>query len=182
LAALLRWVAIAASAGALLVAACLPRTASGTAATFEHDFKIVAYQGEALLGGHEVQFSKVFEQGKPVVLNFFAGACPPCRAEMPAFQKVADELAGQFVLVGVDIGPFVGLGSSADARQLLAELKIRYPAAQAVDASVVRQYRVVNMPTTIFFRPDGTVAERNPGLMTESQFRATVQNLIGQRA
>lgn len=53
------------------------------------DFGIVAYQGEALLGGREVRFSKVFEQGKPVVLNFWAGLCPPCRAEMPWFQKLA---------------------------------------------------------------------------------------------
>lgn len=180
--------AAAAAVLALLLGACVQPTGSvsrsalgtGSAPKLEHDFRLVGYQGEAILGGREGQFSNAFDQRKPVVLNFFAGLCPPCRAEMPAFQKVADELEGQFVLVGVDIGPFVGLGSNDDGRQLLAELRIRYPAARAVDASVLRQYRVANMPTTIFFRPDGSVNERHPGLMVESQFRAAVQSLIGR--
>lgn len=45
------------------------------------DFKLVAYQGDDVLGGHETTFSTVFNQGKPVVLNFFAGQCPPCQGE-----------------------------------------------------------------------------------------------------
>lgn len=180
--------AAAAVALAILLGACVQSTGSvsrsasgaGMAPKLEHDFKLVAYQGESILGGREGHFSNAFDQGKPVVLNFFAGLCPPCRAEMPAFQKVADELEGQFVLVGVDIGPFVGLGSNDDGRQLLAELRIRYPAGRAVDASVLRQYRVANMPTTIFFRSDGSVHERHPGLMVESQFRAAVESVIGR--
>jgi len=45
------------------------------------DFKLVAYQGDDVLGRHETTFSTVFNQGKPVVLNFFAGQCPPCQGE-----------------------------------------------------------------------------------------------------
>lgn len=175
----------AALALAFFLGACLSSSESvsvpsgtSSAPKLERDFKIVAYQGDSLVGGREGQFSNAFDQGKPVVLNFFAGLCPPCRAEMPAFQKVADELGGQFVLVGVDIGPFIGLGSNEDGRKLLADLGIRYPAVRAVDASAMRQYRVVSMPTTIFFRPDGSVAERHAGLMVESQFRAAVRSLI----
>jgi hypothetical protein len=37
------------------------------------DFTITAYQGEDVLGGQIVKFSRVFENGKPVVLNFWAG-------------------------------------------------------------------------------------------------------------
>ncbi len=168
----------------LIVAACTGSTrvgdsSSGSAGT-PRNFDIVAYQGETALGGHRVAFSKVFDQGKPVVLNFWAGLCPPCRAEMPAFQKVADEFEGKFILVGVDVGPFLGLGSNDDARQLLAELRIRYPAAYAVDSSSVRLYEVRSMPTTIFFAADGRVVQRQAGIMTESQLRSAVQSLVGQ--
>jgi hypothetical protein len=38
------------------------------------DFTLVAYQGQDGLGGDQVQFSHVLGEGKPVVLNFFAGA------------------------------------------------------------------------------------------------------------
>lgn len=69
------------------------------------DFRIVAYQGEAVLGGKDSTFSKVFEQGKPVVLNFWAGNCPSCSVEMPGFQKVATEFAGKVIFVGLDVGP-----------------------------------------------------------------------------
>ncbi len=98
---------------------------------------------------------------------------------MPGFQKVVDEFGGQFVLVGVDVGPFTGLGDSTDARRLLVDLRIQYPAAGALDSSTLRDYGVVNMPTTIFFRPDGTIAERQPGLVSESQLRSAVRGLLG---
>ena len=88
------------------------------------EFRIVAYQGDDQLGGHDTQFSRVTRQGKPVVLNFFAGQCPPCRAEMPGFQRVADEFQGKAIFVGVDVGPYVQLGSHQDAQNLLRELHI----------------------------------------------------------
>jgi hypothetical protein len=60
-------------------------TANGTTAAPAGDFNIVAYQGDAVLGGKQVAFSKVFDQGKPVVLNFWAGlsAVPRGGARVP---------------------------------------------------------------------------------------------------
>jgi thiol-disulfide isomerase/thioredoxin len=80
------------------------------------DFAVVAYQGESAFGGEQGRFSQVFAQNKPVVLNFWAGQCPPCRAEMPEFQKVADEYKDSVLFVGVDVGQFTGLGTHDDAR------------------------------------------------------------------
>src|SRR5919109_1563419 len=103
---LCRWGwAIAAVAGVLvLVALVHPSIGGGTAGG--QDFKLVAYQGDAILGGHDSSFSKLLEQKKPVVLNFWAGNCPSCRLEMPGFQKVSSELAGRVIFVGVDVGPY----------------------------------------------------------------------------
>jgi thiol-disulfide isomerase/thioredoxin len=109
------------------------------------DFTISAYQGADVFGGPTTQFSQLFTHGKPVILNFWAGLCPPCRAEMPGFQRVVDQYADRVLLVGVDIGPFVGLGSHDDARALLRELGIRYPTAYAVGATPLRQYQVRSM-------------------------------------
>lgn len=142
------------------------------------DFQLVAYQGEELLGGREVRFSEVFEQGKPVVLNFWAGNCPPCRLEMPSFQAVADKYDDEVVFVGVDVGLFTGLGDHESARQLLDELYIRYPSAYAADAAALRQYKVINMPTTIFFDAEGRVVARRSGIVLEDELGEIVDQLV----
>jgi cytochrome c-type biogenesis protein len=143
------------------------------------DFNMVVYQGEATLGGREIAFSRVLQQGKPVVLNFWAAQCPPCRAEMPEFQRVADEFEGRVIFLGLDVGLFTGLGSQEDAQRLLQELGIRYPAAYAVDVAPVEIYRLASMPTTIFIKPNGEVAGRRAGAMSESELRLEVEKLVG---
>jgi thiol-disulfide isomerase/thioredoxin len=122
----------------------------------------------------------VLEHGKPVVLNFWAGQCPPCRAEMPAFQEIADEYQDKFILVGIDIGVFTGLGSHDDALNLLNQLRIRYPASYAADATPVRAFAIRSMPTTIFLDAKGRVVENVEGMLVEELFRRKVENLIAR--
>ena len=169
----------AVAALAVTLAACGSAPAP-TPTSAAPDFPLVAYQGEELLGGRETTFAAVFRQGRPVVLNFWAGRCPPCQAEMPAFQRVADEYAGRVIVVGVDVGSFTSLGTHDDARVLLRDLGIRYPAAYAVDASPLRLYQVVNMPTTVFLAPEGRIIQRVGGVLTEAQLRDGVQQLLAR--
>ena len=74
-------------------------------------------------------------EGKPLVLNFWAGLCPPCRAEMPQFQVFYEEFKDQIQLVGIDIGVFTGRGSR-NAAALLRELGVTYPAGWTENGSV----------------------------------------------
>lgn len=156
-----------------------PGAASSPEATRERSFPIVAYRGADALGAEVVDFGQLLGKGTPVVLNFWAGQCPPCRAEMPDFQKVHDRYADEFLLVGVDIGPFIGLGTRESAIALLDELDIRYPTAYALDAGAVRDNQVLAMPTTIFYDAAGVEVGRHAGLLTEQAFEARVRELIG---
>lgn len=150
---------------------------SGASGSYSN-FRVVAYQGQDILGGDEVDFSQVFRHGKPVILNFWAGLCPPCRAEMPGFQRVYDDLGDKYVMVGVDVGPFLGLGSHDDARRFLKEFDIRYPTAYAVSRDPVRAYGVQSMPTTVFLTPDGKIFDKRIGLLPEDQLRSKLQDLL----
>jgi len=142
------------------------------------DFTLVAYQGQDVLGGDQLRFSHVLGEGKPVVLNFWAGACAPCSQEMPGLQRVADQYQGRVIFVGVDVGPFVGMGSHDDATRLLKQLGIRYPAAYTVDTTPLTLY-VQGMPTTVVFDAKGHVVSKVTGTMTEAQLRNTLQTVLG---
>lgn len=164
----------------LLLAACgeaSAPTSNGTTSA-PGDFNIVAYQGDAALGGKQVAFKKVFDQGKPVVLNFWAGLCPPCRAEMPGFQRVYASVQDKVLFVGIDIGPFINLGSHDDAVKLYKELGIHYPLAYAVDANPLQVYGIQGMPTTVFFNAKGQVVDERTGILTEDQLRSIIQQKL----
>ena len=169
------WGGLAIVVAAILGVVVSLQPSAGGSAT---DFRLVAYQGADILGGEEVDFSEVFRHGKPVILNFWAGLCPPCRAEMPGFQRVYDDLGDEFILVGVDIGPFVGLGSQDDARKFLAEFDIRYPAAYSIARDPVTDYNVLAMPTTVFLTPDKEIFYQRTGFLPEDQLRSKLQDLL----
>ena len=141
------------------------------------DFQVSTYQGDALLGGGELQLSDLF--GQPIVLNFWAGLCPPCRAEMPDLQAFHNEFGDRIILLGLDVGPFFrALGSREDARDLLEELGITYPAGTTLDENVVRQYRVLSMPTTFFITADGKIFRKWPGLLNQKKISEIAEDLL----
>lgn len=144
------------------------------------DIEIVMYQGASEVGGSTIALSSLWETTKrPVVLNFWAGLCPPCRAEMPDFQRLYTEQGREtFTLIGIDIGPFIGLGSREDGRALLRELGVTFPAGTTLDARTVRNYEILGMPTTVFITPDGRIWRKHTGLLTPGQMTAFTDELV----
>lgn len=143
------------------------------------DFEITMYQGQEVVGGSKVRLSRLWKTGKPVVLNFFAGLCPPCRAEMPDLQNHYD--AGgkdRYLLVTVDIGPYVGLGTRDEGKALLKELKITFPAGTVFDEDILGAYQILGMPTTLFITTEGRILRKHVGLLTPSQIETFTRELI----
>lgn len=68
------------------------------------DFQVSVYQGQDVLGGREMKFSELLGK-QPIVLNFWAGLCPPCRAEMPDLQAMYNDNREKVLLFGLDVGP-----------------------------------------------------------------------------
>jgi thiol-disulfide isomerase/thioredoxin len=172
--------ALVVAAVVAVVALVAQREGSGPAnAGFEApDVQMVAYQGEEVLGGERVRLHDVLGQGRPVVLNFWAASCPPCREEMPGFQRVKDALGDSYVMLGLDVGPFVRLGTHDGARAFLSEYDIDYPAAYATNENVVRDFEIRSMPTTVFFDADGAIVDRHTGFLPEDQLRRQIESLL----
>jgi len=136
------------------------------------------YQGEREVGGATVSLRELLGQGKPVVLNFWSGNCPPCRVEMPDFERAYRELRGRILFVGVDVGPYVRLGSVDDGRRLVQELGITYPVGTTSEAAVIPAYRVLGMPTTAFITPAGRIVRQWTGILDYSALLRLVDELM----
>ena len=144
------------------------------------DFTLLLYNGaEFLDGSTEVTLAGL--QGRPVIVNFWAPLCPPCRAEMPDFQLLWEELqtiGSDAIVLGVDVGPFTGLGDRQQTIDFLETIDLTYPTGQAVDADIVRGYKVLGMPTTVFVHRDGTIMRTWTGAITGDKIREITQELI----
>ena len=142
------------------------------------DFTLEAYQGADVLGASVVRFSRVLHAGRPVVLNFWAGQCAPCRFEMPDLQQIYEATRQSALFVGVDIGPFVGLGSIEEGRALVSELGVTYPVGTTREPDVVRQYLVLGMPTTVFITPSAEIVRHWTGVLSAAATRELVDELV----
>ena len=109
--------------------------------------------------------------GKPLVINFWAGYCPPCRAEMPMLQRVmAGQASAQLVLV------YEGDSSQA-ATSFLASVGVTRDALLDSDLSVGHAYGAIALPTTVFVAVDGTIAFRQVGQLDERVLAAELETL-----
>ena len=134
------------------------------------------YQGEEVLGARELSVSDL--RGKPVVLIFWGGLCPPCRAQLPDLQEFYDEYGGRVTILGLDIGPFIGLGSAQDGRELLVELDISYPAGSTPDETVVKEYEIIGMPSTFFITADGKIFRKWTGPLNKDKLVEIVEEML----
>ncbi len=144
----------------------------------EVDFEIRVYQGDVTLGGEQVLFSEILAQGKPVVVEFWAGQCPVCRRSLPEVEEVYRELGDEATFVALDVGVFTGLGDEAAALALIADLGLTFPAGTISDPSPMRTYRVTGIPTTLFFKPNGELFSRGGSLVGVEALKEQVSALI----
>ena len=143
------------------------------------DIEISAYQGQDTLGGDTVLLSSVVEQGKPIVVNFWAALCAPCRAEMPEFQHVYEERGDEVTIIGIDIGPQQFLGTREEGQALLTELGVTYPAGTTFDETVARGFEIVGMPATFFIAADGALVRKWIGVLDEAKLNELMDELVG---
>lgn len=114
------------------------------------------------------------QRGKPVVVNFWASWCPPCRQEAPVLERAWRRYRDRgVVILGVDIWD-----SEQDARGFLRELGVTYPNGPDLTGKIVVDYGLTGIPETIFVRPDGTMARRWVGPITEEQITALIDELL----
>lgn len=99
--------------------------------------------------------------GRPVVVNFFASWCEPCREELPLLEATSRRLAGTVDVVGVDVND-----SRTAAVALLEHTGATFPAGYDPHRTVATRYRLQGMPTTVFVDGAGRVTDVARGRLT----------------
>jgi cytochrome c biogenesis protein CcmG/thiol:disulfide interchange protein DsbE len=114
-----------------------------------------------LLSGDGTLDLAVF-RGRPVVLNFWASWCEPCKAEAPRLQAAADRYP-DLVVIGVNAQDFEG-----DARRFIARYGVRYQNVHDSGGEVLEDFGATGFPETWFVDRDGRLAFRRiQGEVTE---------------
>ena len=102
------------------------------------------------LDGGSFQLSD--QRGKPVVLNFWATWCGPCRNELPAIQKAAEHLSDQVVFAAVDQGE-----EAATVQSYVDEMGLTFTIPMDDGGEVGYVYNVKGLPTTFFIDRNGVI-------------------------
>ncbi len=115
--------------------------------------------------------------GKPVVLNFWASWCPPCRKEMPALAATARRLQGSVAFVGIDTNDQRGAALS-----FASQTGVKYPLGFDPHASAANDYGVYGLPTTFFISAQGKLLGRQVGGMTAQRLDQLIEQTFGVHA
>ncbi|MGB1250080.1 MAG: TlpA family protein disulfide reductase [Candidatus Promineifilaceae bacterium] len=113
------------------------------------------------------------KQGKPILLNFWATWCGPCRAEMPALQRISAEFSETALVIGVNQGE-----QTLPVIEFANEFGISYPILLDQDNTISRLYRVRSLPTTYFIDANGVIRNQLIGTASEAVLSSRLENLL----
>ena len=134
-----------------------------------NDFQVTLFDGGSFRLSDQI--------GKTaVVLNFWYPTCPPCRAEMPDFQRSWQKLEGEDVMF---LGLFVpqGLDTEQDARDFIDELGLTYDFATDTRALVAQSYEVLYFPTTVFIDRQGRIFRSEIAALDDEKITRLVREM-----
>ena len=114
-------------------------------------------------------------RGHPLVINFWASWCVPCRTEMPLLEKAYRSEGGKVSFIGIDTND-----TPAAARAFLAKVHVSYPTASDTKGNLAAKYGLFGLPTTIFISANGKVLGRHIGQFYANTLSAALSQAFGK--
>lgn len=109
-------------------------------------------------------------RGRPVLVNFWASWCVPCRKEMPALQAAYERAGGRVAFVGVNEKD--GASGAVDFQRSTG---VRYPSGYDPQGTVGRRFGVRGLPTTVFVDASGQLVGRRLGEVSADELRDLIR-------
>ena len=112
-------------------------------------------------------------RGRPVLVNFWASWCIPCRKEMPLLEAAYRRVHGRVAFLGVDTND-----TRSAALSFLRQTGVTYPSAYDPHGTAATAYGLFGLPTTVFVAPDGKIFERHVGALSSDALTAGITGLM----
>ena len=127
------------------------------------------------LDGDSVTLSDL--RGQAILVNLWATWCPPCRAEMPAMQKMYDEYKGQGLVVLALNMTYQDNSSAIDP--FVRENGLTFPILLDTTGSVAEKYELRSLPSSFFIGRNGIIQEVViGGPMSEALLRTRIESTL----
>jgi cytochrome c biogenesis protein CcmG/thiol:disulfide interchange protein DsbE len=112
-------------------------------------------------------------RGKPVVINFWASWCDPCKAEAPGFARTARRFGGKVNFLGITM-----LDGRDPALVFTRRYGIPYPSVRDERGVIAKRYSVTGVPETAFVDAGGRLVGKHIGAFTGRGLERAVRRLI----
>ena len=123
------------------------------------------------LDGQSVSLSDF--RGKPVLVNFWATWCGPCRFEMPFIQEIYEEWSDKgLVVLAIDMGE-----SPSTVKDFIQSHNFSFPVLLDTNQDVALQYNIRGIPATFFIDKDGIIQGTKVGAFSS---KAEIEKSLGK--
>jgi len=134
------------------------------------------FQLPALDGRGDVRLADY--RGRPVIVNFWASWCNPCREEFPLLkQALRDHRAQRLAVIGVTYQDI-----ASDSRGFVKRQRATWPQGVDDGGAVADAFGVRAIPQSFFVRADGTIAARVFGFTSEAALAGPLEELLSSSA
>lgn len=127
------------------------------------------------LGGETLTLSEL--RGKAVLVNLWATWCPPCRAEMPAMQKLFDEYKDQgFIVLAINM---TYQDNPSAVAPFVQDNGLNFPILLEDTSKVAEMYELRSLPSSFFIDRNGIIQEVViGGPMSEALLRTRIETIL----
>lgn len=125
--------------------------------------------------GNPVKLSDM--RGKPVIVNFWASWCGPCKREMPDFQAAYETYGDQILFMMVNLTG--GKNETKESAQAhISSNGFTFPVYFDLDKSAAVAYNTVTIPATYFYNAEGYLMANATGIISAATLQQGIDMII----